>query len=186
MIYKYEYFLKIYSRNHSVQEVNANNDVEIRVDPTLATSPKQSANRPNIVIHDKKRRGLIIIEVGITSQDQLTIVENEKNRKYGILANEIGAIYKCKTRIIPYALTLDGTVNVIHKSHTKEIGLTTKIQAYIQFIALKKTLRAFPMIIIGAGMIPKIPGWKEKIELDRIRSLDTPNGEFSVKQETIS
>ena len=54
--------------------------VEIRVDTTVATSTKQSANRPDIVIHDKKRREIILIE--ITSQDQLQIVENEKRRKY--------------------------------------------------------------------------------------------------------
>jgi hypothetical protein len=43
----------------------------------MATSNKQSANRQDLVIHDKKRKK-IIIEVGITSQDQLQIVENEK------------------------------------------------------------------------------------------------------------
>ena len=32
------------------------------------------------------------------------IVENEKKRKYDVLANEMGAMHKCKTRIIPYVL----------------------------------------------------------------------------------
>ena len=36
-------------RTHSVQEISANADVEIRVDTTVATSTKQSANRPDIV-----------------------------------------------------------------------------------------------------------------------------------------
>ena len=129
-------------RTHSVQEINANADVEIRVDTTVATSIKQSANRPDIVVHDKKRKEIILIEVGITSQDQLQIVENEKKRKYDILANEMGAIHNCKTRIIPYVLTWDGIVTKFHKSYTKEIGLTTKIESYIQFIVLKKTLES--------------------------------------------
>jgi hypothetical protein len=77
--------------------------------------------------------------VGITSQDQLTIMENEKKRKYDVLAKEMGAMHNCKTRIIPYVLTWDGIVTKFHKSYIKEIGLTTKIQAYIQFIVLKKT-----------------------------------------------
>ena len=42
-------------RTHSVQEISANANVEIRVDTTMATSTKQSANRPDIVVHDKKR-----------------------------------------------------------------------------------------------------------------------------------
>lgn len=129
-------------RNHSVQEITANSDVEIRVDTTMATSSKQSANRPDLVVHDKKRKEIIIIEVGITSQDQLQIVENEKKRKYDILANELGALHKCRTRIIPYVLTWDGIVTKFHKTYSREIGLTTKIEAYIQYIVLKKTLES--------------------------------------------
>ena len=76
------------------------------------------------------------------SQDQLTNVENEKKRKYDVLANEMGAMHNCKTRIIPYVLTWDGIVTKYHKTYAKEIGLTTKIQSYIQFIVLKKTLES--------------------------------------------
>ncbi len=36
----------------------------------MEISSKQSANRPDLVIHNKKRKE-IIIEVGMTSQDQL-------------------------------------------------------------------------------------------------------------------
>ena len=41
-----------------------------------------------------------------------------------------------KTRIIPYVI--DWIVTKFHKSYAKEIGLTTKIESYIQFI--RKTL----------------------------------------------
>ena len=91
---------------------------------------------------DKKRREIIFIEVGITSQDQLQIVENEKRRKYDVLANEMGAMHNCKTRIIPYVITWDGIVTKFHKSYANEIGLTIKIESYIQFIVLKKTLES--------------------------------------------
>ena len=115
--------------------------MEIRVDTTVRTSTKQPANRPDIVIHDKKRKE-IIIEIGITSQDQLSIVENEKMRKYDVLAKEMGAMHGCKTRIIPYVMTWDGIVTRFHGKYSKEIGLTTKIEAYIQYIVLKKTLES--------------------------------------------
>jgi hypothetical protein len=107
----------------------------------MATSSKQSANRPDLVIHDKKRKEMII-EVGITSQDRPQIVENEKRHKYDILANELGALHKCRTRIILYVLTWDGIVTKFHKTYSKEIGLTTKIEAYIQYVVLKKTLES--------------------------------------------
>ena len=74
--------------------------MEIGVDITVSTTTKQSTNRLDIVIHDKKRKEIIIIEV--TSQDQLEIVENEKAKKYDVLASEIRAMHNCKTRIISY------------------------------------------------------------------------------------
>jgi len=129
-------------RTHSVQEISANANVEIRVDTAVAKSTKQSANRPDIVVHDKKKREIILIEVGITSRDQLTIVENEKKQKYDVLANEMGAMRRCRTRIIPDVLTWDGIVTKYHKIYAKDIGLSTKIQSYTQFIALKKTLES--------------------------------------------
>ena len=129
-------------RSHSVQEITANANVEIRVDTTVATSTKQSANRPDIIIHDKKLKEIIIIEVGITSQDQLQIVENHKKRKYDVLANELGAMHKCKTKIIPYVLTWDGIVTKFYQTYSKEIGLIGNIQSYIQFVVLKKTLES--------------------------------------------
>ena len=72
--------------------------MEIRVYTFVATSTKQSVNRSDIVIHDKKKKMITIIEVGVTSQDQLQIVESEKKRKYDILANEMGAMHKCTTK----------------------------------------------------------------------------------------
>ena len=59
-----------------------------------------------------------------------------------MLANELGAMHNCKTRIIPYVLTWDGIVTKFHKSYSKEIGLTDSIQSYIQFIVLKKTMES--------------------------------------------
>ena len=57
----------------------------------------------------------MLIEIGITNQDLLQEVENEKKRKYDLLANELGLMYKCKTKIIPFVLTWDGVVTIHHK-----------------------------------------------------------------------
>ncbi|KAM0687985.1 hypothetical protein COBT_000765 [Conglomerata obtusa] len=81
-----------------------------------------------------------LIEVGVTSGDNLTIVENEKLRKYDILANELGMIYKCKTRIIPYVNTWDGLVTKFHRQYCRTLEIPAETEAYIQTITLKKTL----------------------------------------------
>ena len=69
-------------------------------------------------------------------------MENEKARKYDVLAKEMSAMHNCKSRIIPYVMTWDGIVTRFHSKYSKEIGLTTKIETYIQYIVLKKTLES--------------------------------------------
>ena len=68
----------------------------------------------------------MLIEIGITNQDLLQEVENEKKRKYDLLANELGLMYKCKTKIIPFVLTWDGVVTIHHKRYMKELGVSLK------------------------------------------------------------
>ena len=72
--------------------------------------------------------------------ENLTKVENEKLRKYDILANEIGSIYKAKTKIIPYVITWDGLVTKYHKKYLKELDVPSEVEAYIQGLTLRKTL----------------------------------------------
>ena len=93
-------------------------------------------------MHDKKRREIKLIEVGITGQDRLQTVETEKKRKYDVLANKLGQEYNCKTKIIPYVMTWDGIVTSYHKKYSREIGITDPVEAYIQTIVLKKTLES--------------------------------------------
>ncbi|TBU11607.1 hypothetical protein CWI38_1119p0010, partial [Hamiltosporidium tvaerminnensis] len=97
-------------------------------------------NRPDIFISDKRQNRIALIEVGITSQDSLQIVETEKLRKYDLLANELGLIYKCSVEIIPYVMTWDGIVTKYHKSHIKRLEIPMNVEAYIQSIVLKKTV----------------------------------------------
>ena len=56
------------------------------------------------------RKEISLIEVGITKLDLLTQVENEKTRKYDLIANDIALTYKCKVKIVPYVMTWEGSV----------------------------------------------------------------------------
>ena len=149
-------------RSHSVQEVIANDNVEIRVDTRIKTDIKIQHNRPDLFIHDKKRQEITLIEVGITNLDLLTQVENEKLRKYDLIANEIALTYKCKVKIIPYVMTWDGCVTRFHTKYRTEIGIQPKTEAYIQSVVLKKTL--------------------ESISFDRRRGLEEDDGYHQVDE----
>ncbi|EQB59684.1 hypothetical protein NAPIS_ORF02758 [Vairimorpha apis BRL 01] len=80
-------------------------------------------NKPDIFVLDKKNKEIFIVEVGITNQDLLTIVENEK-------------------QIIPYVMTWDGVVTTYHKKYIKELGIQLYLETYIQLVVLKKTLES--------------------------------------------
>ena len=93
------------------------------------------------IVLDKKKNEITLIEIGITNLDLLIQVENEKMRKYDLIANELAISRKCKVKIIPYVMTWEGLVTKYHKKHSNEIGLQPKVEAYIQ-IVLKKTLES--------------------------------------------
>ncbi|EQB60944.1 hypothetical protein NAPIS_ORF01489 [Vairimorpha apis BRL 01] len=59
------------------------------------------------------------IEIRLTSSDNLYTIENEKKRKYYLLANELKFIYKCKNKIIPIDLTWDELKTIYHKQYLK-------------------------------------------------------------------
>ncbi|TBU09475.1 hypothetical protein CWI36_0026p0050 [Hamiltosporidium magnivora] len=82
-------------RNQSVQEILDNEYAELRVDTRIKLMLKFGVNAREIYILDKKKNKITLIELGITSQDSLQIVETEKLRNYDLLANELGLIYKC-------------------------------------------------------------------------------------------
>ncbi|EQB60931.1 reverse transcriptase [Vairimorpha apis BRL 01] len=116
-------------RSHSVQEVMSNDNAEIRVDTSVLTDIKFCHNKPDILVIDKKNKEILNVEIGITNQDLLTIFENEILRKYDLLANELGQIYKSRTKIIPY----------YHRKYIKELEIQPNLEAYMQSIVLKKT-----------------------------------------------
>lgn len=147
-------------RTHSVQEVVANENAEIRVDTHIKTDVIIQNNRPDLFVYDKKKKEITLIEVGITNLDLLTQVENEKARKYDLIAKELALIYKCKVKTIPYVMTWEGLVTRYHKKHCSEIGIQPRTEAYIQSIVQKKTL--------------------ESISFDRRRGLEEEDDHYEV------
>ncbi|KAK1348294.1 hypothetical protein LUQ84_002299 [Hamiltosporidium tvaerminnensis] len=114
-----------------------------------------------------RQNRITLIEVGITSQDSLKIVETEKLRKYDLLANELGFVYKCSVEIIPYVMTWYGIVTKYYKTYVKRLQIPMNVEAYIQFIVLKKTV--------------------ETISFDRRRGLESgPNAEESWGRASLS
>ncbi|EQB62010.1 hypothetical protein NAPIS_ORF00406 [Vairimorpha apis BRL 01] len=88
---------------------------------------------------------ILIVEVGITSFDNLRAVETEKKHKYDLLANHCGAMNGYKTRIIPYVMTWEGITTTFYIKYRSELNLDSRTQAYIQARVLKMTLESLSM-----------------------------------------
>ncbi|KAL0265725.1 UNVERIFIED_CONTAM: hypothetical protein PYX00_011440 [Menopon gallinae] len=124
---------------HKVESIVENSRVCIKADMHIRTDLKLCHNRPDILVHDKARNEMTIVEVGITSLERLQEVEIAKARKYGPLAAELKRIYGCKVSMIPYVMTWDGIVTPYHMKYQKEIGIPRSVEAYIQTVALRRT-----------------------------------------------
>ncbi|KAF7682659.1 hypothetical protein TCON_2125 [Astathelohania contejeani] len=139
-----------FKKNKEIQkplspELVENDLAEIRVDTRIRTDILVKHNRPNIFIYDKRENMVILVEIGITGQDNLQQVEVEKKRKYDLLASELGILYKAKTKITPYVLTWESVLTKYHRSYLKELRFTPQIEAYIQSTVLKKTLETISL-----------------------------------------
>ncbi|KAL6120289.1 hypothetical protein NUSPORA_03000 [Nucleospora cyclopteri] len=64
-------------RNYSVQEIACNEKVEIWVNNRIKTNVKIQCYKIDLFIYVKKRNKITLIEVGITSQDNLQTVGTE-------------------------------------------------------------------------------------------------------------
>ncbi|TBT97257.1 hypothetical protein CWI37_2390p0010, partial [Hamiltosporidium tvaerminnensis] len=146
----------------------------------IKTDVKIRNNRPDIFILDKKKNKITLIEVGITSQDSLQIVETEKLRKYDLLANELGLIYKCSVEIIPYVMTWDGIVTKYHKSHLKrlEIPMNSRLNAE------ESWERASMGVIMRSEMHEELKPYlkEEKREEDGVKTLKPKNNTPLISQ----
>nr|XP_013180906.1 unnamed protein product [Papilio xuthus] len=102
------------------------------------------------------QKEIIIVEVGITSIDNLQQVETEKLRKYDLIANELSQIYGFKSSIIPYVVKWDGVVTKYHDIHRRRLGISDRIEAYIQSLVLKKTLESISLDFRRNGNLEEI------------------------------
>ncbi len=94
------------------------------------------------MILDEIKNEIILVEIGITNQNALVTVETEKTRKYDLLANKLGQLYKYKVEIIQYVMTWEGILTKFHKKYLKELEITPEIEGYIQSKVLKCTLES--------------------------------------------
>ncbi|OTF77079.1 hypothetical protein BLA29_004332 [Euroglyphus maynei] len=126
-------------KNYVCESVVSNNNVVIKYDNPISTELVIQHNRPDILVHDKQKNEIMIIEIGITNKEILDQVEKEKMIKYDLLSKELASLHNANVTTIPVVMTWDGLTTKNLAKHIGKIGLPNKILAYIQQGVIRHT-----------------------------------------------
>ena len=123
---------------HQPKTVTDNNDVTILWDMPIHTDREIKANKPDIVIKDKKERRCMLIDVAIPSERNTSVKVTEKLSKYKDLEIEINRMWNMKTEVIPVVVGALGLMKKGIEQYTNRIPGNINVYA-VQKIALLGT-----------------------------------------------
>ncbi|GIX61456.1 reverse transcriptase domain containing protein [Babesia caballi] len=115
----------------------------ISYDMSIHTEKKVQFNRPDIIVADKRENRITIVEIGITSQNNLVKTEMEKKDKYQDLGKQMKfqtfGNHDTEIVIIPWVMTWDGVVTEFHNSYRRQLGISDRMEAQLQRIVLQQS-----------------------------------------------
>ncbi|KAG0435865.1 Retrovirus-related Pol polyprotein from type-1 retrotransposable element R2 [Dictyocoela muelleri] len=126
-------------KNHKIEKVVKNDKAEILTEIPIRTDTHVRNNKPDIVVFDNEKELIYLIDIGITSIENLKKYEIEKVQKYRLLAKEMEQLYSKKVIIVPYVITWDGVATEFNKKYRKIIDIDDRLHAYIQGVCLRLT-----------------------------------------------
>lgn len=109
--------------------------ITVMWDSPIQTDRTIPANRPDIVIYDKKKQMCLLIEITVPDDGNIITKENEKLNKYKDLEIEIQRMWHTKAKTVPIVI---GALGVIRKG----------IEKYLEQIPGQPDLRELQKIAI--------------------------------------
>ncbi|GIX62787.1 reverse transcriptase homolog [Babesia caballi] len=95
------------------------------------------------IVADKRKNRITIVEIGITSQNNLVKTEMEKKDKYQDLGKQMKfqtfGNHHTEIVIIPWVMTWDGVVTEFHNSYRRQLGISDRMEAQLQRIVLQQS-----------------------------------------------
>ena len=116
---------------HEPKTVTENNEATILWDMPIQTDREIKANRPDIIVKDKKQRTCQLIEISVHTERNTSIKMTEKLSKYKDLEIEIERMWGMTTMTIPVIIGALGLVKKGWKS------ISIKVWETYQFKRLK-------------------------------------------------
>ena len=111
---------------HGPESVLVSEDYKILWDFSIQTDHVIEAQRPDLVIVDKKRT-CKIIDFAVLGDSRIEENEKEKIGKYQDLRRELQKIWNVRVKIIPFAVGSLGAIPKQFGNRLKEIGATAEI-----------------------------------------------------------
>ena len=106
---------------HETPPVVENDQATILWDFTIHTDRTIRANRPDIVVRDKKEKVCLLLDVSVPSDTNTSLKTYEKISKYKDLEIEIAKSWKYKVKTIPIVIGALGVINKSLKKYIKEV-----------------------------------------------------------------
>ena len=106
---------------HQTPPVVENGDVVILWDFGIQTDRSIPANRPDIVIRDKKKQETLLLDISVPSDQNTSIKTYEKLSKYKDLEIELERCWKNKVKTIPIIIGALGLINKDTTNYLMEI-----------------------------------------------------------------
>ena len=104
------------------------------------------AQRPDLVVVDKKERSCKIIDFAVPGDSKIEEKENDKIEKYQELGRELQKIWDVKVKIIPLVVGSLGAIPKQFGNRLKQIGITAGT-AQVQKAVLLGTARIFRKVL---------------------------------------
>ena len=131
---------------HEPESVLENEDYKILWDFSIQTDHVIKAQRPDLVVVDKKERSCKIIDFAVPGDSRIEEKEKYKIEKYQNLGRELQKIWNVKVKIIPLVVGSLGGIPKQFGNRLKEIGITVGT-TQVQKTALLGTARILRKVL---------------------------------------
>ena len=105
--------------DHEPKPITENNEATILCDMSIQTDREIKANRPDIIVKDKKQRTCQLNEISVPTERNTSIKTTEKLSKYKDLGIEIEKMWSMNTMTIPVII---GALGLVKKGMEKYIN----------------------------------------------------------------
>ena len=109
---------------HEPESVLENEDYKILRDFSIQTDHVIEAQRPDLVVLDKKGRSCKIIDFVVPADSRIEEKEKDKIEKYQDLRRELQKIWNVKVKFIPLVVGSLGAIPKQFGNRLKQVGIT--------------------------------------------------------------